>query len=63
MPKEMLLEKAQELRAIADSLESYAKEDAGEEKSESESVSAKPSGEMGAPDIKMAAAAIRNGLK
>lgn len=59
----MLLDKASELRDIADSLESYASEMEDEETSEGEPGMTNSEASSGDTKIKMAAAAIRKGLK
>lgn len=63
MPKQMLLDKASELRDIADSLENYANEMEGEETAEEDTPSSMAPGGKDDTKIKMAAAAIRRGLK
>jgi len=63
MPKQMLLDKASELRDIADSLESYASEMEDEETSEGDIGMTDSEASSGDTKIKMAAAAIRKGLK
>lgn len=68
MPKEMLIEMASKLKEMADSLESYAGEDAQEEDAEggmSASDSPSPMGKdygEGGAKIKMAASAIKRAM-